>query len=48
VTDAAPKPDPDPREAEEEAHARRLYVRALAWGVLTLVFLFWFSRHWRV
>jgi len=35
-------------EADEEAYARRLYVRALIWGVVTLVFLWWFARHWRV
>jgi hypothetical protein len=32
----------------EEARARRLYWRALAWGVFTLVCLWWFARHWRV
>lgn len=48
MSEGAPTPDPDPREAEGEAHARRLYLRAIVWGVLTLLFLFWFSRHWRV
>ena len=45
MTEAGPDPE---REAADEAHARRLYRRALAWGVLTLVFLWWFSRHWKV
>jgi hypothetical protein len=35
---------PDP----EEAHARRLYVRALIWGVVTLALLWWFKHHWQV
>jgi hypothetical protein len=44
VTEGAP-PEEDP---EDEAHARRLYWRALAWGVLTLVFLWWWKHHWQV
>lgn len=45
MTEAEPDPE---REAADEAHARRLYWRALAWGVLTLVFLWWFKHHWQV
>lgn len=39
---------PPPEDPAAEEHARRLYRRALAWGVLTLVFLWWFARHWKV
>jgi hypothetical protein len=44
VTEADPGP---PSASDDEAHARRLYRRALVWGVLTLVFLWWFARHWK-
>ena len=44
MTEGAP-PEEDPAA---EAHARRLYWRALAWGVLTLVFLWWWKHHWQV
>lgn len=45
MTEPPPEAPPDP---EEEAHARRLGRRAIAWGLLTLAFLWWFSRHWAV
>jgi len=40
VTEA---PGPD----REEAHARRLYVLALVWGVVALALLAWFAWYWR-
>lgn len=48
MTGSAPPPkDPAPEDPAAEEHARRLYRRAIAWGLFTLAFLWWWSRHWK-